>query len=95
MQREQQNHFRKIRKQHLVINQLIHQSEPIQSEQGKKNKQISEQYTSIDQIRGLAVMHDEVLGYFSKTILRLLKSPVANIDHLNTRNGKLFQVHNE
>jgi hypothetical protein len=68
MQCEQQDHFRKISKQKLAINQLIHHSEAIQSEQGKNNQQISEQYTSTEQIReGLAVMHDEhVLNHSSK-----------------------------
>jgi hypothetical protein len=35
---------------------------------------------------------EEVPDYFLKTILRL---PVANVNHLNTRNGKLLQVHGE
>ena len=42
VQCEQQNYFRKICKQDLAINQLIHHSEAIQSEQGKNNQQISE-----------------------------------------------------
>ena len=51
MQCEQQDHFRIICKQDFAINQLIRHSEAIQSEQGKNNQQISEQYTSIEQIR--------------------------------------------
>ena len=76
VQREQQNHLRKICKQDLVINQLIHQAEPIQSEQGKNNQQISEQYTSIEQIReGLAVIHDEhVLNHSSKHSSEIMQS---------------------
>ena len=33
------------------------------------------------------VVREEVPGYFLKTILRLLRSPVANVNHSNTRNG--------
>ena len=95
VQREQQNHLRKICKQDLVINQLIHQSEPIQSEQGKNNQQISEQYTSIEQTReGLAVIHDEhVLNHSSKHSSEIMQSKEKKGIDVNVTSNHVTIVH--
>ena len=94
VQREQEK-FRKICKQDLVTNQLIHQSDPIQSEQGKGNQQISEQCTSTDQIReGLAVTHDEhVLSYSSKHSSEIMQSKEKRSMDVNVTSSHTTIVH--
>ena len=39
------------------------------------------------------VVREEVPDYFLKTIPRLLRLPVVNVNHFNTRNGKLLRVY--